>query len=216
MKIKRFSGVILLTILFLLMSAVPVNADQDDGDQNQEHRGTPSYIGGSGITIDGYYDDWEGIPKTSISWGDNNGKYFHEGAMIRDGEYIYVYLETHKKYSSQIPLSDMVFSVDRHDAVAFIHFVNQVGTGPDWARSGELYDLSKGIHLGMAPFTSYPSYPRGVAAVTIDKNNNPGGDKLEFAISIRELARMTHVPASTSGIPLFMLSAARADHKECI
>lgn len=174
---------ILLIVMLVFMTAAPVYAEKNnDGD---------------GILIDGYYDDWDGIPKTSISWGDYNGQFHHEGAMIRDDDSIYVYLETHKKYSSQIPLSHLLFTVDGRDARVFLHFVNQSGTGPDWSRGGELYNLSRGIHLGLAPFADYPTYPRGTAAVTIGRNDNQtGGDKLEFAISIHELALIAGVDAS--------------------
>ena len=180
MKLIRLLGIVSLIVLLILTAVVPAYAHAD----------------GDGIEIDGYYDDWDGIPKTSISWGDYNGQFHHEGAMIRDDEYIYVYLETHKKYDSQIPLSHMVFSVDGHDARVFLNFVNGDGTGPDWSRGGELYNLSRGVHLGLAPFADYPTYPRGVAAVTIERQNQTGGDKLEFAISIRELALIANVDAS--------------------
>ena len=57
------------------------------------------------IVIDGYYDDWERIPKTHVSYGSHNEQEKHEAAVVMGDEYLYAYVRVSDFYESQIPVN---------------------------------------------------------------------------------------------------------------
>lgn len=53
-----------------------------------------------GITIDGKFKDWAKYPKQTISFDYNNNNVNKEGAFLRDGETLYLYIDMHPKQTS--------------------------------------------------------------------------------------------------------------------
>lgn len=48
-----------------------------------------------GIDIDGNVEDWKDIPKQRINFGWDNGNVDKEGAFLRDGDTIFIYIDMH-------------------------------------------------------------------------------------------------------------------------
>ena len=88
---------------------------KDDAVKRPEKEEEPEYDGNFTIVIDGYYQDWEGIPHNFISNGrfnpyqdkdsiskDKDGykkflknpKWHKQLAMVNDGEYVYIHIKT--------------------------------------------------------------------------------------------------------------------------
>lgn len=44
-----------------------------------------------GVSIDGYYDDWEDKPISHITYGSHNGKTIHDVSLIKDDEFTFQY-----------------------------------------------------------------------------------------------------------------------------
>lgn len=155
------------------------------------------------ITIDGYYDDWEGKPMTELTWNSNNGAAKHLVSMIKDENYIYIYLAMHPQYHSSIPIDAINLSINNQTCLLFLRYANNQNT-VDWSH---VVDLKKtGTYPGLHPFTSYPNYSLGDAVVNI--YNGKEQDKFELRISIPKLEQVMNVPQGTvnngSRIRLYM------------
>ena len=87
-----------------------------------------------GITIDGYYDDWEGIPKTMITYYSNNQLCNNHAALVRDGEYLYLYVEMHPLYSSSIPIDAYYLHVNGKQLPFFLRYPTADRNGIDWGK----------------------------------------------------------------------------------
>ena len=61
------------------------------------------HVGGN-IQIDGYYDDWEGRPKTEITYSSNNKQCNHYGQLALDGDTLYGHFKMNELYTSGMQL----------------------------------------------------------------------------------------------------------------
>jgi hypothetical protein len=136
------------------------------------------------ITIDGYYDDWEEMPMGKLTWNNNNGNAHHDVSFIKDDEYIYIYVGMHPHYQSPIPIYAIYLSVNHQTCQLFLGYANAQNT-TDWGRPVDLN--SNGTYLDLHPFTYWPNYSLGDAAITVAKGNP--NDKMEIRINIADLER---------------------------
>jgi uncharacterized protein (TIGR04145 family) len=146
----------------------------------------------AGINIDGYYDDWEDKPMSMITWNNNNGVAYHDVSMVKDDDYIYIFLGMHASYHSGIPLSAINLSINNQLCQLFIGYANNQNT-TDWGRTVDVH--KKGLYTDLHPFTYYPNNALGDAAITVYNGNER--DKLEIRINIRELEKVMGLAEGT-------------------
>lgn len=136
----------------------------------------------TGVIIDGYYDDWEDKPISILTWNSNNGNAYHDVSMIKDDDYIYIFLGMHPSYHSSIPIHAINLSINNQNCQLFLGYANSQNS-TDWGRPVDVQ--KKGIYLGLHPFTSYPNYSLGDAAIAV--YNGSDRDKLEIRVRIESL-----------------------------
>lgn len=163
-----------LTTSWNIGGAVTINAVYK-GEPFPTPTPNPDYDPGNGMTIDGYFDDWEMLPKTEFSYNKNQVNY---ASFIMDGSYIYVYYAMNPK-NKWIPLDGINIDVNGVTSQMFVRYANSDGT-VDWSK--DVSNLSGGIHNQLSTFTYGYNNTLGSAAVHIADSN-----KLELRISIETL-----------------------------
>lgn len=173
-----------------VISGNDVEEDEEDGDEKS---------GGGSLAVDGYYDDWEGVPETLISYGSHNAggtiNEYHGGSMIVTEEYVYVHVRMSDLYQQQIPVDDLKLTINGVEKSFIIR-----GRGEqnviDWNRN--MYYLSEGMHDDMGIFyRDGGQIALGEAILTIsDASPN---DSFEFRMSIADLEALYGLPAGTIG-----------------
>ena len=136
----------------------------------------------AGINIDGYYDDWEDKPMSILTWNNNNGTAHHDVSMVKDDEYIYIFLGMHPSYHSGIPIYSINLSINNKNCQLFLGYANEQNT-TDWGHAVDVH--KQGLYTGLHPFTYYPNNSLGDAAITVYNGNER--DKFEIRINIKEL-----------------------------
>jgi len=183
-KILICSGVI---FLLCISSVVRTYASASVGLQTQNAQSNPS-----NITIDGYYDDWMDKPMSTLTYGADNGTTIHDVSMIKDDDYIYIYLKMHPNYTSTIPIDSINLSINGNVCQLYLRYANSQNT-VDW---GHQVNLSQnGTYLGLHPFTSYPNNSLGDAAITISTGNP--NDRFEIRINIKDLEKVMSLKEGT-------------------
>lgn len=137
------------------------------------------------ISIDGYYDDWEDKPISHITYGSYNGESVHDVSLIKDDDYIYIYVKLHETYTNHhMPLYAINLSINGRACEMYIAHANAQGT-TDWSNP---VNLQNGINNNLHPFTYYPNYSLGDAAITVS-DGNPN-DRMEIRVSIDKLEQV--------------------------
>lgn len=139
------------------------------------------------IRIDGYYDDWEGVPKTKVTYGNHNLNEFHQYGLLFDGEYLYGYVELGESYASNLP-SNMYYISISNKVQAF----NFWGCNPDGSinYSRSMRDLSEGTYttgFGMFLNDYHPEFRGSAATPAITISSGSQNDRMEFAIAASTL-----------------------------
>ncbi len=165
--------------------------------------GAPSQ-GENSFVIDGYYDDWEGIPKTKISYGSHNQNEYHEAALVTDGDYLYAYVRMCDLYHTQIPVNEYYLTINGVTKAFNILGCDSEGN-VDYTLN--VYQLPYGRHTtGLGVFyRDNAAKALGEAAVTITAGFP--NDTMEFRIPIPVLEELYGLQKGTiangSGIELF-------------
>jgi len=104
----------LFAVSVMFITSFPVYAAPGDGVIYLADATATSY---DGITIDGYYSDWENKPYTEIYRGPTRPEInFHLGALFRDATFVYLHIKMNPVYSS-FQGYDYHFTVDGTDYV---------------------------------------------------------------------------------------------------
>lgn len=149
-------------------------------------------IQSSGITIDGYYDDWEDKPMSMLTWNENNGTAHHDVSLLKDDNYIYIYVKLHPSTNKTMPVDAIYLSINNKEYQLFVRYANAKNT-VDW---GHQINLSKnGKITGLHPFTYYPDNSLGDAAITVSKGNP--NDRMEIRINIKDLEKVMNLTEGT-------------------
>ncbi len=165
---------------------------EDDTDEEEES-------GDGSLAVDGYYDDWEGVPETLISYGSHNSSgtvnEYHGAAMIVTDEYVYVHVRMSDLYHMQIPVDDLKLTINGQEK-SFIIRGRDSQNNVNW--NTNMYGLSEGIHSDMGIFyRDGGSIALGEAVLTISEGNP--NDSFEFRMSIADLEALYGLPAGTIG-----------------
>ncbi len=165
---------------------------EDDTDEEEES-------GDGSLAVDGYYDDWEGVPETLISYGSHNSSgtvnEYHGAAMIVTDEYVYVHVRMSDLYHMQIPVDDLKLTINGQEK-SFVIRGRDSQNNVNW--NTNMYGLSEGIHSDMGIFyRDGGSIALGEAVLTISEGNP--NDSFEFRMSIADLEALYGLPAGTIG-----------------
>lgn len=148
--------------------------------------------------IDGYYDDWEGIPKTKITYGSYNANEYHELSVVMDGEYLYGYVRLSDVYQTQIPVNEYHLTINGKTKVFNFLGRNEDST-VDWGY--DVYDLAEGTYLEEigAFHRDNARVMVGEAAITI--TSGIPNDTIEFRMKLSALEELYGFPegAITNG-----------------
>lgn len=156
------------------------------------------HVGGN-IQIDGYYDDWEGRPKTEITYSSNNKQCNHYGQLALDGDTLYGHFKMNELYTSGMQLQIWYLTIN---GKTFAMQIQPEKNGNiDWSTQ---VPRSEGIHTNLKAFIGYGNNNEcdGKVAYTVydaeHKDNTPG-DEVEFSLSLKRLAELTGIPADEMG-----------------
>ncbi len=172
--------------------------DTTEATETATEDSTETSVPSSGsFAIDGYYDDWENIPKTLISYGSHNSdgaiNEYHKGAIIVSGDYVYVHIRMSDLYQQQIPVNELYLAVNGLEKAFNIWGCNSDGS-IDWGNGA--YGLSNGIHTGYGVFyRDGGNISLGEAAITVLEGSP--NDAFEFRMSISDLEQLYGLPEGT-------------------
>nr|MBQ8252764.1 hypothetical protein [Lachnospiraceae bacterium] len=138
-------------------------------------------------TVDGYYDDWSGIPETMISYGSHNAAgqvyEYHGGSMVVSDGYVYVKVRMSDLYQQQIPVDELVLTINGQPR-SFILRKRNADNTINW--SNEVYNLAPGIHTDLGIFfRDGGNVALGEGAISISEASP--NDCFEFRMKISDL-----------------------------
>lgn len=138
-------------------------------------------------TVDGYYDDWSGIPETWITYGSHNAGgeiyEYHGGSMLVDNGYVYVKVRMSDLYQQQIPVDELVLTINGQ-ARSFILRKRNADNTINW--SNDIYALAPGTHTDVGIFyRDNAGVALGEGAITVSEASP--NDCFEFRMKISEL-----------------------------
>ncbi len=153
--------------------------------------------GGGALAVDGYYDDWEGVPETMITYGSHNAAgtiyEYHGGSILVSDGYVYVHIRMNDLYYQQIPVDDLKLSINGEEKSFIIRKRNADNT-VNWDSS--IYSLSDGIHNDLGIFyRDGANMALGEAAITISEASP--NDSFEFRMKISDLESLYGLEAGT-------------------
>lgn len=169
-------------------------ADQEDGSLQENGQESRPLVITSGLTVDGYYEDWSGYPKTEITYLGNNTKSVHIGQMAVDGDRLYVHFAMNDLYTSQMRIQIWNLQINGNTYPLQILPVTENGS-IDWQNSETKWP--EGTHHNFDVFVGYyPSCEGKVAFTIYDEAHTPEGkgDEIEFSLSLDKLSEITGVP----------------------
>ncbi|MGN0480149.1 MAG: Firmicu-CTERM sorting domain-containing protein [Lachnospiraceae bacterium] len=164
--------------------------DMDDPKQDTEVTKTD-------IVIDGYYDDWQDVPATLITYGSWNqhGEYIiehHVGKLLIDDENLYIHVNMCETYHNQIPLDMLNITINGEERAFCIRYENSDGT-VNWDSS--VYNLEEGIHTNLGFYAvGDAKMTLGDVAVTIVPGHE--GDAFEVAVNLDKLLQYYNIDKS--------------------
>lgn len=172
----KFSYIFLIEILMILL--IPLKCFAVDS-----------------MGIDGYFDEWNGIGKTVLSYYmPDPSQRSYVSAIVQDG-YIKFYVETSDYFSGQIPYLYMDISVGKKSVGLRLQYTDAYGN-IDYGKNNLLYNMPQGINTGLNVLTNnHPVYNLGDAAVFIGKYGEH--DKMEFDMKINVLEKALHLPKNS-------------------
>lgn len=147
------------------------------------------------LGIDGYFDEWNGIGKTTLSYYLPDEKQrSYASAVVKDG-YLKIYVETSDKFSGKIQTMYMNINVNNKLVGLNLHYTD-INGNVDTIKDKSLSNMPQGINTGLRVFTNnYPVYNLGDAAVFIGKSGQR--NKMEFAIKIDVLEVALNLPKNS-------------------
>ncbi len=144
------------------------------------------------IRIDGYYDDWERIPKATMSYGSHNAKEKHEGAIVMGEEYLYGYVRLSDLYASQIPVNEYHITVNDETVVLYILGKDEAGNlNPEF----DPYQLANGTYLNEIGLFQRERAVVSLGDVALTVTDGSPNDTLEFRIRLSVLEEVLGFPA---------------------
>ncbi|MEE3393714.1 MAG: Firmicu-CTERM sorting domain-containing protein [Lachnospiraceae bacterium] len=164
------------------------NDDNDAGDSSTDKSGLKAPI-----TIDGYYEDWQGIDvPNAFTWGSNNNESQHDGGIIADGENLYVHAKMNVLYEAQIPVDELYITVNDTNRRAFIIRYENPDGSINW--DNKVYHLPVGS-TSLAVYDRDTQQRVGSAYVTIGVRDDKGEhiDQWEISVDKKALSRLTGI-----------------------
>lgn len=159
----------------------------------------------SGITIDGYYEDWSNIPHTELTFGESDKANNHIGAIYLGEDGIYVHYKLNRLFTSHIRVDYMEVKINGNRYLLKVLPVDDSGNY-DANRANQIQSLGEGIYTDYGVFLcdvpnapDYNNNMNGQAAITIYANPRTEqtlGDEVEFSLSYDRLEELTGIKQS--------------------
>lgn len=160
---------------------------------------------GSDITIDGYYEDWNSVPHTEITFGDQDKANSHIGSVYLGEDYMYVHYKLNRLFTSHIRVDYMEFKINDKRYLLKVLPVDASGNY-EANRENQIQSLGEGTYTDYGVFLcdvpnaeNYYNNMNGQAAITIYANprtEQTPGDEIEFSLSYDRLEELTGIKRS--------------------
>lgn len=179
----------------LMLSMVPATAFAAKGEVPEVNQ--------EGITIDGNFEDWEGVPKTVITWDNQNSgtRVDHIGALYREDNTLYVLFREDAEYKyydnnkKVLNVKDMAIDVGIKTSDKTLKVLRVDKEGKPIAAWEEMPDRDNGIYndFGVFVFENGGGLKQvgSLVAYRVDKEEDghrKNGDQIEFALDLEKLA----------------------------
>lgn len=148
----------------------------------------------SKLTVDGYYGEWSGYPRTEITYNGNNTHSVHMGQLAIEGDRLYAHFSMSDLYTAQMKIQIWNLQINGNTYPLQILPVTPSGD-IDWSNSGTSW--GEGTHTNFDVFVGYyPSCDGDVAFTIYDEAHTMEGkgDEIEFSLSLERLSEITGVP----------------------
>lgn len=174
----------------------------------------PSYVnrgedGGLGVSsdivVDGYYDDWNGVPHTEITFDDRDKANNQIGGIYMGEDYMYVHYKLNRLFTSHIRVDQIEFTINGNKYLLKVLPVDANGNY-EVNRENQIQSLGAGIYTDYGVFLcdvpnaqNYYNNLNGQAAITIyetPRTEQSLGDEVEFSLSYETLERLTGIKRS--------------------
>ncbi|MCQ2506717.1 MAG: hypothetical protein MJ113_06035 [Lachnospiraceae bacterium] len=129
----------------------------------------------SGITIDGYFDDWAGVNKTEIFYY-NMVK--HEAALVLQDGKLYGYYKMNDNFMSEFNKRISLIINESIDVE-----IDVISSNYDYS-----FNYGRNTNCHLYSYTFWPSMDLGTAATEVNFSHYPG-DRVEFCIDLDDLAK---------------------------
>lgn len=159
----------------------------------------------SNIVVDGYYQDWDRIPHTEITYGNYDKANNHIGALYMGEEAMYVHYKLNRLFDSHIRVDYMELKINGKLYKLWVLPVDGDGN-IDWNRQNQIQSLGQGIYTDYGVFISdvpnastYYNNLNGQAAITIyetPRTQKSLGDEVEFSLSYDRIEELTGIKRS--------------------
>lgn len=145
------------------------------------------------LVIDGYFGDWNGYPRTNITYLGNNTEAVHYGQIASDGENLYVHFSMNDLYMSQMQLQLWNMQINGQNLVINVIPVNGDGS-MDWGNMSTQW--GEGIHTNFKAYIGYYNECGSQVAFNVydPAHTDTGkGDEIEFSLNLSKLSEITGI-----------------------
>lgn len=152
------------------------------------------------IVIDGFYRDWEAIPKTLITYLNNNTTCNHYGQLAIKGDRLYGHFKASDLYNSEMRVNIWIFEINgQRYQVEILHGDEN---GVDWSKPNP---TQEGLYRDMRVYLQKGNrieLDSEVALRIYDSNHasDTPGDEIEFSISLSKLAQSIGIAEDQFGV----------------
>lgn len=151
------------------------------------------------LTIDGHYGDWEGYPKTTITYSSNNAECNHYGQLAISGDKLFGHFKANDLYTGNMQIQIWYININGRQFP--IQIQNESGGRIDWSKG---MPTATGTYTGLKMFFGYSGGDElgsNVALTIYDSVHGQGakGDEIEFSLSLSKLAEYTGIDPDQMG-----------------
>lgn len=159
----------------------------------------------SDIVVDGYYEDWNGVPHTEITFDDRDKANNQIGGIYMGEDYMYVHYKLNRLFTSHIRVDQIEFTINGNKYLLKVLPVDANGNY-EVNRENQIQSLGAGIYTDYGVFLcdvpnaqNYYNNLNGQVAITIyetPRTEQSLGDEVEFSLSYDTLEKLTGIKRS--------------------
>lgn len=146
------------------------------------------------ICIDGYFDDWEQVPKTKVTYKSWNATEYHDLALVIDGDDLCFYAGMADSYWGQVPIDGYTLTINNMKKT-FIIRRTLIGGLIDYVFL-PLFLPDGRYHNGFGVFDQDGGF-LSLGEVGMRISNHHPNDQLEFRIKLETIEKLFHLEKGT-------------------